>query len=79
MGVLGTDGRGRSAAGPSSSVCTLVVLSGGVHCVWVACRHCLREVHHRPWVGVIGCGRWVVILFMGSGRCLWVWGGGCGH
>ena len=57
-GGVGTDGRGGSAAGPSSSVCTLVVrvcalvdLSMGVRYVWVARRHCLREARRRPWVG----------------------------
>ena len=31
----------------------LIVLSGGVCYAWVACCHCLREVGHRPWVGVV--------------------------
>ena len=53
MGGLGTDGRGGSAVGPSSSVCALVVLSRGIRYAWVACRHCLREAGRRPWVGVI--------------------------
>ena len=79
MGGLGTDGRGGSAAGPSSSVCVLIVLSGGIHYAWVACRHCLREAHHCLWVGVVGCGHWVVVLFVGSGRRLWVWGSGHGR
>ena len=79
MGGLGTDGRGGSAAGPSSSVCVLVVLSGGVHYAWVVCRHCLREARHHPWVGVISCRHWVVVLFVGSGCHLWVWGCGHGH
>ena len=63
-GGVGTDGRGGSAAGPSSSVCALiihvralVVLSVGVRYTWVAC--C------RPWVGVVSCG---------LGRCSWALG-----
>ena len=71
-GGVGTDGRGGSA-GPSSSVCALVVrvralvvLSVGVRYAWVARRRCLRDARRRPWVGVVGCGlgrvrrRWVV-------------------
>ena len=69
---------GGSAAGLSSSMCVLVVLSWGVCYAWVVCHHCLREACHRPWVGVVGCGHWVVVLFVGSGRRLWVWGGGRG-
>ena len=71
-GGVGTDGRGGSAAGPPSSVCTLVVrvralvvLSMGVHYAWVARRRCLRETPRHPWVGVIGCG---------LGHCSWVLG-----
>ena len=35
----------------------------------------------RPWVGALLCpwGRWVVVLFVGDGRCLWVLGVVCGH
>ena len=42
---VGTDGRGGSAAGPSSSVCALVVLSVGGRYAWVVHRgHCLRAL-----------------------------------
>ena len=74
MGGLGTDGRGGSDVGPLSSMCALVVLSRGVCYAWVAHHHCLREARRRLWVGVIGCGPWVVFLFVGRGRCWWVWG-----
>ena len=54
VGGVGTDGRGGSAAGPSSSMCALVVwvralvvLSVGVRYAWVA--------HRCPWVGVVSC------------------------
>ena len=71
-GGWGTDGRGGSAAGPSSSVCmlvihvrTLVVLSMGVRYALVACHRCLRDMHCCLWVGVVSCG---------LGRCSWALG-----
>ena len=42
-GGVGTDGRGGSAAGPSSFVCTLVILSMGGRYVWVACCSTRRD------------------------------------
>ena len=53
---VGTDGRGGSAAGSSSSVCALVILSVGGHYAWLV---------RRPWVGVVGWGRGA--LFAGAG------------
>ena len=58
----------------SSFVCALIVLSMGVRYAWVACRRCLREASCRLWVGVVGCGPWVVFLFVGRGCRWWVWG-----
>ena len=55
-------------------MCALVVLSVGVRYAWVAHHRCLREARRRLGVGVIGCGPWVVFLFVGCGRCWWVWG-----
>ena len=52
----GADGRGGSAAGPSSSVCALVILSVGGCYAWVV---------RRPWVGVVSWGRGA--LFAGTG------------
>ena len=96
---VGTDGRGGSAAGLSSSVCALVVCvrAGRLRarssfvCVLVVRVRARRPVRGRslcvggasslskggassPWVGLVSCGRWVVVLFVGGGRQLWVWG-----
>ena len=46
----------------------------GVRYAWVARRRCLREACCRLWVGVVGCGPWVVFLFVGRGHRWWVWG-----
>ena len=73
----GQRGKGRECCWAVSSMCALVVLSVGSH-AWVARCHCVREVHRRPWVGVVGW-RWVVVLFVGSGCHLWVWGAVRGH
>ena len=71
--------RARCPSGRSSSVCALVVLSMGVRYAWVARRRCLREARRRLGVGVVGCGPWVVFLFVGRGRRWWVWGVVHGH
>ena len=46
----------------------------GVCYAWVARHRCLREACRRLGVGVVGCGPWVVFLFVGRGRRWWVWG-----
>ena len=68
-GGMGNDGGG--AAGPSLSV--------GARRPWVGGRGWLCALAGRPWatcsslwLAIVSGGHWVVVLFMGAGRRLWV-------
>ena len=49
-------------------MCMLVILYVGGCYAWVARRHCLREAHRRPWVGVIGWHQVVVVIARSCGQ-----------
>ena len=77
-GGVGTYERGGSAARPSSSVCALVVRVHA-HCPVHGRSLCVGGASLLSVGGVVGCGPWVIFLFVGHGRRWWVWGVVHGH